>query len=518
MALFSDADRPIVEALCRIVHTNPFSPEWVAEERAALGETASGAPDIYHRRAEWDPEQLHEYSARIRQRVVALSGKARRVLQTETASDAEMRLYQDLSLSCLYGDYVDVLTEAAEEACQAKKSPRLRDAWRDFDASFRTAFPAGRTFPASYSAERVFAVFFQMRRAFIQIYNYIIGGSRPAAKLRAAVWQSIFTHDLPRYYRSFSTRMSDFPTLIIGPSGTGKELVARAIGLSQYIPFNVKTGQFTARFESLFSGLNLSALAPTLLESELFGHVQGAFTGALADREGRLERCDPHGVVFLDEIGEVDPAIQVKLLRVLQTREFERLGECEPRRFQGRLLAATNRDLAVEMQAGRFRRDFFYRLCADQIETPSLRSQLEDCPADLENLVRFITIEMLGRSEEGAVDQEADQLTREVVDWIQKNLGDQYAWPGNFRELGHCVRSVLMRRDYRPLPVATASASDPVEELTRQILTGTLSFTELRRRIFTRVYEQLGTFEKCAEHLDVDWRTVKKAVENKPPE
>src|SRR5262249_42894785 len=160
-----------------------------------------------------------------------------------------------------------------------------------------------------------------------------------------------------------------------------------------------------------------------------------------------------------------------------------------------RLLAATNRDLGVETRTGRFRRDLFYRLCADQIATPSLRAQLEDCPGDLENLVRFITIEMLGRDERGREDSEADQITREVVEWIEQNLGAKYAWPGNFRELGHCVRSVIIRRSYTPLPGEPTSASDPVEDLTGQIVAGTLSFRELRRRIFTRVFEQVGTYD-----------------------
>src|SRR5205807_1091162 len=115
-------------------------------------------------------------------------------------------------------------------------------------------------------------------------------------------------------------------------------------------------------------------------ESELFGHARGAFTGALQDRGGRLEECSALGSVFLDEIGDVDPAIQVKLLRVLQSRSFERLGETKPRRFEGKILAATNRDLAAEIRAGRFREDFYYRLCSDIVVTPTLADQLRASP------------------------------------------------------------------------------------------------------------------------------------------
>ena len=111
------------------------------------------------------------------------------------------------------------------------------------------------------------------------------------------------------------------------------------------------------------------ALPATLVESELFGHRRGAFTGAVQDRAGWLEACPAHGTVFLDEIGELEPALQVKLLRVLQERTFHRIGDTRERRFSGKLIAATNRDLAAEIQAGRFREDLYYRLCADVIES-----------------------------------------------------------------------------------------------------------------------------------------------------
>src|SRR5262249_38297977 len=162
--------------------------------------------------------------------------------------------------------------------------------------------------------------------------------------------------------------------LIIGPSGTGKERVAEAIGRSQYIPFDERKKEFKIGFLNAkkkavkidfvkaFKPVNLSALSPSLIESELFGHVKGAFTGGLDDHDGRLEECPGHGALFLDEIGELTSEIQVKLLRVLQTRHFQRAGDNDDRRFRGKIIAATNRDLAAEMQARRFREDFYYRL------------------------------------------------------------------------------------------------------------------------------------------------------------
>ncbi len=113
-----------------------------------------------------------------------------------------------------------------------------------------------------------------------------------------------------------------------------------------------------------------------MIESELFGHCKGAFTGAVADRQGWLEVCGEPGTVFLDEIGELEHSIQVKLLRVLQTQQFSRVGETKSRSFEGKFIAATNRELELEIQGGRFREDLYYRLCADQIQTPTLREQL----------------------------------------------------------------------------------------------------------------------------------------------
>ena len=143
------------------------------------------------------------------------------------------------------------------------------------------------------------------------IFEEIVGSSEAICRLTAQVMR---------------VAPSDATVLITGESGTGKELVARAIAMARYIPFDAKSKSFVSDYTQSFYPLNLSALSPTLIESELFGHRRGAFTGALEDRAGWLETCPPLGTVFLDEIGELDPTIQVKLLRVLQTRRFQRLG------------------------------------------------------------------------------------------------------------------------------------------------------------------------------------------------
>ena len=168
------------------------------------------------------------------------------------------------------------------------------------------------------SPEHVLAIFFQIRRAYFLIQSQLIGTSGPINELRAAAWDSVFTIDMEQYGRLLFDRMRDFSTLIVGPSGTGKELVARAIGLSRFIPFDPKGKRFEEPFTGAFHAANLSALSPTIIESELFGHAKGAFTGAASAKEGWLETCRHRHSVFLDEIGELDPTLQVKLLRVLQ--------------------------------------------------------------------------------------------------------------------------------------------------------------------------------------------------------
>ena len=227
--------------------------------------------------------------------------------------------------------------------------------------------------------------------------------------------------------------------------------------------------------------------------------MRGAFTGAVQDRIGWLEECPAGGTVFLDEIGELDPAIQVKLLRVFHARTFQRLGETRERRFEGKIMAATNRDLAREIEAGRFREDFYYRLCADSIVTPSLAEQLADAPGELRNLALYITRRIAG-------EEHAEALADQVTEWVQGHLGADYAWPGNIRELEQCARSIMIRRRYEPLTVRARAGR---AELARAVCAGELSAEELLRRYCTLLYARTGSYREAARRLGVDWRTVK---------
>jgi len=208
--------------------------------------------------------------------------------------------------------------------------------------------------------------------------------------------------------------------------------------------------------------------------------------------------------VFLDEIGELDGEIQVKLLRVLQARTFQRIGESRERPFRGKIIAATNRDLAAEIRVGRFRPDLYYRLCADLIHMPTLREQLSDDPDDLRNLVRVIAERIAG-------DAERDALTDEAHSWITKRLGKDYPWSGNTRELEQCVRNVLIRGAYEPPSDATKAVG--ADSLFGAANAGTLTADDLLRRYCTHVYAMTGSYLETARRLGIDRRTVRAKVD-----
>jgi transcriptional regulator with PAS, ATPase and Fis domain len=320
------------------------------------------------------------------------------------------------------------------------------------------------------------------------------------------VWQSVFTHDIRRYRRTLYGRMSEFATLITGPSGTGKELVARSIAMSRYVPFDEGRLAFEEELSGLFFPINIAALPGTLVESELFGHKRGSFTGAVQDKRGWLEACPPLGAVFLDEIGDLDLAIQVKLLRVIETRSFQAVGEgsAQLHKFEGKLIAATNQNLEKAIRKRRFREDLYYRLCSDQIATPSLRQQMDESPGVLRDLILFMARRVAG--------SEGDSLAAEAVRWVEENLGGGYAWPGNYRELEQCVRNILIRKDYRPQRLGGENARGRKKDLFAAARVGEMTAEELLGLYCRLVYEQTGSYEETARRLAIDRRTVKAKI------
>lgn len=500
-------DRPFLEAVSKLAYANPFLPEMVNWEREALGSEFTQQESVWNFAVE-DPERVHANSWRILERLERLLPELRQALARGAHhTPKELSLYEDALLYRFYFAYYDRMREAAFH-----QTPKASSRWgfyREFRDEWRRYFELpGIQMPSENEARHTFACFYQILRAFQNIFPAIIGGSLPAARLRAAVWQSVFTHDIRRYRRVLYGRMNEFATLITGPSGSGKELVARSIAMSRYVPFDEKKLAFEAELDSLFYPINIAALPGTLVESELFGHRRGSFTGAVQDKRGWFELCPELGGVFLDEIGELDPEIQVKLLRVIETRRFSPLGEGSGtlQRFRGKLIAATNRNLPQAIRKKRFREDLYYRLCSDQIVTPSLRQQLDDSTRVLDDLTLFMSLRIAG--EDGPV------LAKQALAWIKANLAPDYAWPGNYRELEQCLRNFLIRREYAPFQLAEPSRTrEPFAEARE----GKLTAEELLCRYCKLVYKRTGSYEETARRLGLDRRTVKSKVMSVTP-
>ncbi|EGW21941.1 sigma54 specific transcriptional regulator, Fis family [Methylobacter tundripaludum SV96] len=254
---------------------------------------------------------------------------------------------------------------------------------------------------------------------------------------------------------------TDTPVLLLGETGTGKELLARAIH------------EFSDRSAAILVKVNCAALPAELIESELFGHEKGAFTGATQQRKGRFELADG-GSLFLDELGELSLSAQAKLLRVLQEQEFERVGGSETIRVDVRVIAATNRNLAEEVSLGRFRSDLYYRLNVFPIEVPALRQRVADIPL----LARFFLDKYAKK-----FGKRFDDIDPAGLDYLR-----QYLWPGNVRELQNVIeRAVILSQgsllDIAPLqparahPEAATGKLRTLEAVEREHITRTLEAT-----------------------------------------
>ena len=293
---------------------------------------------------------------------------------------------------------------------------------------------------------------------------------------------------------------SDATVLIMGESGTGKEVVANAIHHN-----SPRAGQ-------AFIKVSCAALPETLLESELFGHEKGAFTGAVARHEGRFQLAHG-GTIFLDEVGEISPAVQTKLLRVLQEKEFQPLGGTRTVKVDIRVITATNRNLEVEVKSGRFREDLYYRLNVVPITVPPLRERKEDIPPLAEYFLAVYG-KKSGKALKGIAGKALDLLVR-------------YDWPGNIRELENCIeRAVIMAREAAivpadfPLVIQMLSPSEGKECF--GIPSG-FSISEMEKVLIIKTLEETnGNRTRAAERLGINRRTLQNklreyGLQNPPP-
>ena len=280
---------------------------------------------------------------------------------------------------------------------------------------------------------------------------------------------------------AFRAAGTDANILILGLSGTGKSILAREIH------------KRSARAEDAFVTVNCPSLSRELFESELFGHARGSFTGAVNETSGKVAAADG-GTLFLDEIGEMPPEIQPKLLRLLQEREYERVGEALPRRADVRVIAATNRDLAAEVKAGRFREDLFYRLNVIAVTLPGLR----DRPADLRRLADGARRYFGSRAGKGDV-----RFSQAVSDALSA-----YPWPGNLRELRNVIeRAVILA------PGETIELADLPEEFSaarRQAsaVGAHVTLDELEAEHIRRILASSRNLDEAARTLGIDPATL----------
>jgi DNA-binding NtrC family response regulator len=303
------------------------------------------------------------------------------------------------------------------------------------------------------------------------------GAAAPADRLDAGVGRSPQMIEIYKLIGMLSS--SRTPVLIRGETGTGKELVASAI--HNYSPWSGEP----------FVAINCTALAESLLESELFGHVKGAFTGALGDRRGKFELAGS-GTIFLDEIGDTSPSFQAKLLRVLQAREFYPVGSERPRKTQARVIAATHRPIEELIRQGQFREDLYFRLRVVEINLPPLRERREDIPILAEHLLARASRE-LGK--------DVRIIPPRVMQLLQ-----EHAWPGNVREMENAItRAVVLAHGpalspdhfaLQGLPGAQRAADAEADEI------GTLAQAQ-RRHVERVLAHTLGNKSKAARILGI---------------
>lgn len=485
MKKLSQADRDFFLKVYNSASLNPFSTERQASDASALG-VASGAQPFAH---------LHGLLGEIKRRTDALAADG---VGMDNLPPDEAKLFEMAVLFLTFHQYCRPLDSYIVAQSERNGEPLPAECGAAIFAHLRSL-----GFTVAF-AERCVAVFFQLRRAYLFISSGLVGECESMRRLRVELWNAVFTSDLRLYLDSLWNRMEDFSTLLLGETGTGKGAAAMAIGRSNYIPYISRRRAFAENFNDAFLSINLSEFSESLIESELFGHVKGAFTGAVGDHDGIFSRCSNHGAIFLDEIGDVSERVQIKLLKVLQERSFSPVGGYQKIRFGGRLVAATNQDLARRRAEGTFRNDFYYRLSSSHIVVPPLRQRIAENPDEVRLLLKRIIRRLTGEGNPVLADR--------VRAAIARDLPQDYGWPGNVRELEQATRSIIVTGSYHGEAGAAPAAAKAADAGLAKVANCELSLDELQRWYCRRLYDRLGSYGDAARRLGIDWRTVKEKV------
>lgn len=480
--ILSDEDRNYFNECAKIIFINPFSDDWAAIARQSI--------PGYRLSRDAQKDFFKLVGQPLLHKLQTLDQQGLSKLQDFAEQDRFLMKYILLfSTFIVFIDEYDQLLEY--QLTNPKKNSPVSFA----DDVVRHLQAQGFSKTDSF---RYFSIFYQIQRAFFFIAHALIGDSGPMIRFRRALWYSVFSANIDNYDRHLWNRMEDFSTLLLGETGTGKGAAAESIGKSGFIPFSPDTKCFTQNFNEIFISTNISESPESLIESELFGHRKGAFTGAIEKRDGLLAQCSNHGALFLDEIGDFSSTVQIKLLKVLQERVYTPIGSQTQQRFSGRVIAATNRSLTVMREDGSFRSDLFYRLCSDVIELPSLRDRIADSPDELELLVHALTRRMFGEGSSDLVDYTMGRLNQD--------LPIDYPWPGNVRELEQAIRSIMITGHYsgHRLSAGTNQSNAIDRQQTAE---------QLLSRYCKLLYDSHESYEKVAGIVQLDRRTVKKYVQ-----
>ena len=466
----------------RAVFQNPFNPGW-QEEMISFSQVPGNQSQ--HKTAE------------------AVCVRIRRILEAHNPEGAALGSYGEADAECLrilglylaYASMKDGLDRIIDRGGEGE----LRGWWDTFTY----------TDLDSESAAGFVAVFYQFRRGYRFLDEHLKGDGDSVSAMRQRCWQTLFGANVRWYVRRLWGRLDDCPVLLTGETGVGKSRVARLLGQSGFIPFVADrglssggSGHFSYSFNDAIVPVVIPEYAESLIESALFGHQKGAFTGADRNHQGAFERCRENGIAFLDEIGDISPSVQTKLLRVLQERKFSPVGSSVMHDFAGRVVAATHQDLNRLRQEGTFREDLYYRICSVELRIPSLRERLADEPDELRRLVGEILHAWVGEEDELMVD--------EMVERIQQGVPPDYPWPGNVRELEQAVRRCCLVGAYDgdPMYEGTIKATkggfglsgDPVPA--RDLLTAYCQW----------LYAETGKYSEVARITELDRRTVRRHV------
>jgi two-component system, NtrC family, response regulator HydG len=480
-------DREFFVRISEAFFMNPFSDELVVITRLIPNYTPEKYPEEHF---------LWTLGPILKERIARLGQRG--LTRIQQFSEADRRFVENAFLLENYLRFVPEIDQLIQKQVSAGGTT--------IDVPFREeAIALFHTYGFSdQDSLRYFALYFQLRRAYHLINTSLVGDCPSMKNLRFALWNNVFTYDLRTYGDHLLTRMEDFSTLILGETGTGKGAAAAAIGRSGFIPFDSKKGCFPQSFMEMSISVNLSQFPESLIESELFGHRKGAFTGAVDNHEGLFELCGSYGSLFLDEIGDLPISVQIKLLQVLQERVFSPVGSHILKRFKGRVIAATNRSIEDLRKEGRFRDDFFYRLCSDVILVPTLRQRISESSKELEQLVKSLIKRITG--------EESESLTGMILETLHRDLPSAYPWPGNVRELEQALRRILLNRHYKG--DLLAMEPDLEENFVQKIQMGKIEAKELLSEYCNFLYQRFQNYEEVARRTQLDRRTVKKYITN----